>query len=127
VISVGAAAAYEPVLEELIDLERPEERPGPASCIIDPRGHILAEVPTAGEEAIITAEGSLEAVMDTKRWCDIAGHYSRPDVLQLTINRRPLVRLVESGFPDQSVATTDIYPSRRDSAEDDRQEAENTG
>jgi predicted amidohydrolase len=51
------------------------------SCIIDPRGEVVAG-PAQGE-TILTAEGSLENVRAAKAACDIAGHYSRPDVLRL--------------------------------------------
>ena len=128
VISVGAAWTKETVPENLIELENPEWAQGaPGSCIIGPRANILVEVPTTDQEAIITAEVSLEAVTRAKLTCDIAGHYSRPDVLQLHINRRPLARLVESDSLDRSVATADIRAARCDSADDQRQEAENTG
>lgn len=30
---------------------------------------------------------------------DVGGHYSRPDVLQLLVNRRPLERVVERPIP----------------------------
>jgi nitrilase len=126
VISVGAAWTEESVPEDLIELET-FMRGEPGSCIIDPRGNILVGIPTTEEEAIITAEGSLEAVMSAKLHCDIAGHYSRPDVLQLYLNRRPLARLVESEPVDRSVATTDIRADRCDSADDHRQQAETTG
>jgi hypothetical protein len=123
VISVGAAWTKETVPEYLIELGRPPEdivHDGPGSRIIDPQGNILVEVPTTDEEAIITAEGSLEAVMEHKLVCDIAGHYSRPDVLQLHINRRPLERLVESDSIDRSVATADVDAARYDSADEQR-------
>ena len=64
------------------------------SCIIDPRGEVIAG-PIAGEDILI-AEGSLELVRAAKASIDIAGHYSRPDLLQLSINSDPQRRLVSS-------------------------------
>lgn len=65
------------------------------SCIIDPCGEVIAG-PAEGE-AILTARGSLEQVLMAKAAADGAGHYARPDVFQLTINRAPLEPLVERG------------------------------
>jgi predicted amidohydrolase len=128
VIAVGAAWTEESAPEDLRDHERPaliSQKPG--SQIIGPFGEILVEVPTKHEETIITADVSLEAITRAKRLADIAGHYSRPDVLQLLINRRPLSRLVESDAVDPSVATADIHSAHYDPADDQRQDAENTG
>ncbi len=63
------------------------------SCIIDPRGEVIAG-PVRGE-TILTATISLEAVYAAKVACDVGGHYSRPDIFQLLVNRQPLQRLVE--------------------------------
>ena len=63
------------------------------SCIIDPTGEVIAG-PCSGEE-ILFAKGSLALVHTAKALCDVGGHYSRPDVLRLTINRAPARRLVE--------------------------------
>ena len=62
------------------------------SCIIDPNGKIVAKA-DSGEETIITAEGSLDEITYGKYAWDIAGHYSRPDVFHLTVNRRPMKRI----------------------------------
>jgi hypothetical protein len=62
--------------------------------IINPRGDVIAQAPV-GEETVLTASVSLKAVLRSKAYIDVGGHYSRPDVLQLLINRRPLERVVE--------------------------------
>jgi len=54
------------------------------SCIIDPRGEVIAG-PVIDEETILYAEGSLEHVRAAKSACDIAGHYSRPDVFSFKV------------------------------------------
>jgi len=54
------------------------------SCIIDPRGEIVAG-PVVDEETILTAPGSLELVQAVKAVNDIGGHYSRPDVFAFEV------------------------------------------
>jgi predicted amidohydrolase len=61
------------------------------SYIIDPRGEIIAG-PAQGE-TILIAEGSRQAVLAAKAVCDVGGHYSRPDLFQLIVNRNPQERL----------------------------------
>jgi len=63
------------------------------SCIIDPNGEIVAG--HASGEEILFAKGSRDLVNVAKSLCDVGGHYSRPDVLRLTVNRAPLRRIVE--------------------------------
>jgi nitrilase/aliphatic nitrilase len=70
------------------------------SFIIDPRGELVAQ---AGKsETILIAEGSREAILAAKAMCDIAGHYSRPDLLRLSVNREPSPRVTELGFFPQA-------------------------
>lgn len=56
------------------------------SCIIEPSGKIVAEASPTNEE-IVVAEGSVDSINETSLWRDIVGHYSRPDIFQLQINR----------------------------------------
>ena len=106
VIAVGAAWIEEALPQALAEIERPGFAQGePGSCIVGPGGEILAELPTTEEETIITAEGSLDQVLQRKLDCDIAGHYSRPDVLQLHVSCRPLERLVERDPIDRGAAS----------------------
>jgi len=85
------------------------------SHIIAPGGDVIAQA-AVGEETILTATVSLEAVLQAKAEIDVGGHYSRPDVLQLLINRRPLERVVETSSDKQSVVPFGGDDAPRDSA-----------
>lgn len=67
------------------------------SCIIDPRGEVIAG-PAQGE-TILIADGSVEHIFAAKSACDVAGHYSRPDIFQLRVNQTPYCRVVETSGP----------------------------
>ena len=56
------------------------------SVIVAPGGRILAG-PVACEEKIIYAEIDPVWARGSKFSLDVAGHYARPDVFQLTVNR----------------------------------------
>ncbi len=66
------------------------------SCIIDPRGEIIAGPMDAHREGegILMAQGSLDVVRRAKAATDIAGHYSRPDVFELRVRRNPRAPVV---------------------------------
>jgi nitrilase len=66
------------------------------SAIVSPDGKIIAG-PLNSEEGILYAEVDPRQMRGPKWNLDVAGHYARPDVFQLTVNRdeRPLVVATE--------------------------------
>ncbi len=57
------------------------------SCVAGPDGNWIVE-PVTDREALIVVELDLAAVHRERQNFDPAGHYGRPDVLQLTVRRR---------------------------------------
>jgi predicted amidohydrolase len=59
------------------------------SAIIGPDGAYVVE-PVRGREELLTAEIDLDRIAEEKQTLDVAGHYSRPDLFELRVNRTPL-------------------------------------
>ena len=97
VIAIGSLLKPGDVPEEHRNLvsEREIHNSEGGSCIIAPGGNIIASAPP-DEETILTVSVTLETVLEHKAVVDVGAHYSRPDILQLQINRHPLERLVVS-------------------------------
>ena len=58
------------------------------SCIVDPKGNVIAG-PLEMKEELIYAEIDLDIIAEAKRMFDVAGHYARPDVFNFNVNRKP--------------------------------------
>jgi len=56
------------------------------SCIIDPNGKIISG-PLDSKEGLLYAEIDLQDIIAAKRRFDVVGHYARPDVFNLSINK----------------------------------------
>lgn len=65
---------------------------GGGSCIVDPLGEVLAG-PARDGEAILAADLDLGQIVRGKFDLDVVGHYARPDVFRLAVDRRPKVPL----------------------------------
>ena len=65
------------------------------STIIGPDGKCLVD-PVYNQETIVYADIDLERILEEKQLLDVVGHYARPEVFKLTVNRQPF-------FPFQTV------------------------
>jgi|TARA_R110001583_G_C5569571_1_gene401945 nitrilase len=74
-----------PYLDEILEHAKPMLANG-ASCIAGPDGEWLVE-PQIGKEGIYLATLDFNKVLEERHSFDPVGHYSRPDVTQLHINR----------------------------------------
>ncbi|KAJ9707477.1 hypothetical protein PVL29_002489 [Vitis rotundifolia] len=71
------------------------------SVIISPTGEILAG-PNYEGEGLFTADLDVRVeIPKAKFWFDVVGHYSRPDVLSLTVNNRPLLPVTFRSSPSK--------------------------
>ena len=82
VIAVGAILDLDCVQDEFKEMT--VERRG-SSLIIDPRGEVVAKAP-AGEQTILLHEADRAILRAARVGCDVTGHYSRPDILELIVN-----------------------------------------
>jgi nitrilase len=82
-----------PYREEFVTSDAEEFADG-GSCLAGPDGEWLVE-PVVGEERLITATIDHKRVREERQNFDPAGHYARPDVLRLVVNRerQSMVRL----------------------------------
>ncbi|HEY5640756.1 MAG TPA: carbon-nitrogen hydrolase family protein [Dehalococcoidia bacterium] len=68
------------------------------SAIVGPGGDLLAG-PVASKEEILYAEIDSSRLLGSRYWLDAAGHYARPDVFQLTVNRRANPMIADAPEP----------------------------
>lgn len=72
---------------ELITQNAPDVLTDGGSCLAAPDGSWVIE-PIVGREAVLTATIHLDEVRKERQNFDPSGHYARPDVFDLTVNRQ---------------------------------------
>ncbi|HUI41055.1 MAG TPA: carbon-nitrogen hydrolase family protein [Terriglobia bacterium] len=79
------------------------------SAIVGPDGKFIAG-PVRLKEEILYADVDLRQVRGPRWQLDVAGHYGRPDVFELTVHRdaRPMMRIVDGPAPE---AASDLKPA----------------
>lgn len=74
----------------------PDEWVNPGNAtVIAPSGDVVAG-PLHREKGILYAEIDVEVARRARRSLDVCGHYARPDIFSLSVNRKPLSPLVFS-------------------------------
>ena len=80
---IGAGLPESDLLRETAD----EVMANGGSCVATPGGDWLLE-PETGNESLRVAELDHKIVLEERHSLDVAGHYSRPDVTRLIVNRK---------------------------------------
>ncbi len=88
VSSVFNAEQIQPIIPELETVKQnaPDILANGGSCVANPDGSWLLE-PVVNEEGVFTVEIDHQRVREERQNFDPCGHYSRPDVTQLTVDK----------------------------------------
>ena len=108
VVSVGNYMTADAIPEALMEqgLYEPGELVNPGgSVIIDPEANIVAG-PVYGEETILTAEVDASVALMGKRMFDVAGHYGRADLFDLSIKGQPVPLEIGDGSTGEGLPDT---------------------
>ncbi|MCA1956821.1 carbon-nitrogen hydrolase family protein [Zymomonas sp.] len=73
------------------------------SVIIDPMGNILAG-PLYGQEGILVADIDLSDTIKARYDLDVSGHYGRPDIFEIKVDRQPHQVITDQFSRDQATA-----------------------
>jgi aliphatic nitrilase len=109
------ATVSQAMIDELCD--RPDKHAllhvgGGHAAIYGPDGSSIAEKLPQDAEGLLIAEIDLAAIGVAKNAADPAGHYSRPDVTRLLLNRKRQRRVEEFSLPvDTVVALEEEQPA----------------
>jgi nitrilase len=97
-----------PYFKEILE-KAPDILTNGGSCVAGPDGEWILE-PQVGQEEIYKVELNFKRVLEERQNFDPSGHYSRPDVTRLIVNRerQSVIRFEESGEYGNKEKTKDI-------------------
>ncbi|MFK4711687.1 hypothetical protein ABIF56_002389 [Bradyrhizobium elkanii] len=84
---------------------------GGHAAIYGPDGSSIAEKLPPEQEGLLLADIDLGAIGIAKNAADPAGHYSRPDVTRLLLNKKPSKRVEHFALPLDSLEEIDAAAS----------------
>lgn len=87
-------------------------RGGCCTAIVSPEGKLLAE-PMRSGEGIVIADLDMSLITKRKRMMDSVGHYARPELLSLAIDRRAAATMHPLHEPAQDAPTETAFPQRQ--------------
>jgi nitrilase len=87
---------------------------GGFTCIFAPDGQLISKPLAENEEGLVSADLDLGMISLAKAAADPAGHYSRPDVTRLLLNKTPLDRVVLCQRDDEEISVDEpAVPTQR--------------
>ena len=108
------ATVSQAMVDELCD--RPDKNAllhvgGGHAAIYGPDGSAIAEKLVPEQEGLLYADIDLGAIGVAKNAADPAGHYSRPDVTRLLLNKKPSKRVEHFALPLDNLAGEEVEPA----------------
>ena len=104
-VIVASDTVTEEMLQTIEEALGPQEMlkaGGGWSAIIHPWGVFVVGPHRGEEEKLVVAEIDLDEIAAVKAFVDTAGHSSRPEILQLRVDREAKTGLVEDKTPDRN-------------------------